>query len=160
MSVVRAPKNLGISGLITHDHNRQRAHSHARNRNIGICWCWLDTVCWSTAHSRGGIVPHGPTRSPTIPGVFRIQRITLIRLVNKKHWADMVVHAMCAPDGEKRFSILREDGSALIRYHVLRKMLQEEMTSSFKATRIVPENYSFKLIGVDTITGRRAYVLD
>ncbi|HEX5423313.1 MAG TPA: sigma-E factor regulatory protein RseB domain-containing protein [Bryobacteraceae bacterium] len=84
-------------------------------------------------------------------------------VVNKHHHAEMLVRLVCAPDGGKQFSILREAGSHFIRKHVFRKMLRKEEDAStgemHDNTRIIPANYFFEMVGTDRVDGRPAYVL-
>lgn len=83
--------------------------------------------------------------------------------VNKQHRAEMFVGVACASDGEKRFTILSEEGSSMIRRHVFDRALREEAEASrrntYDSTRITPANYTFQLVGRDLIGGRPAYVL-
>jgi hypothetical protein len=83
--------------------------------------------------------------------------------VNQNGRAAMVVRVTCAGDGEKRFTILSEEGSTAIRSHVLYKMLKEETEASSPGTsgktRITPSNYNFLLLGKGLIENRPAYVL-
>jgi outer membrane lipoprotein-sorting protein len=85
-------------------------------------------------------------------------------VVNRNRHAEMLVRLMCASDGAKQFSILREDGSGAIRKHVFRKMLEEETNASLRDTRegtlISPANYSFHVVGTELVDGRPAYVLE
>jgi negative regulator of sigma E activity len=85
-------------------------------------------------------------------------------VVNKHRDAEMLVRVVCTPDGGKQFSILHEEGSGIIRNHVLRKMLEEETNASHReareSSRIVPGNYSFAMVGTDVVDGRLAYVLE
>lgn len=83
--------------------------------------------------------------------------------VNKDRRAEMVVRVEASSDGTKQFTILSEGGSGAIRKHVFYKLLSEESDASRRATRdgtrITPENYTFKLIGRETIESGPAYVL-
>lgn len=83
--------------------------------------------------------------------------------VNKQHRAEMFVGVTCASDGEKRFTILSEEGSSVIRKHVFDRALREEAEASRRntndSTRIMPANYTFQVIGKDLVSGRSAYVL-
>jgi outer membrane lipoprotein-sorting protein len=83
--------------------------------------------------------------------------------VNQQHRAEMMVGVTCGGDGVKQFTILSEDGSHVIRKHLFYKMLKEETEASRRdvrdTTRIIPGNYTFQLLGKDTVVGRPAYVL-
>ncbi len=66
--------------------------------------------------------------------------------------------------GKKTFEILSEKGSGIIRKRVLRRMIQEEQDANREAvraaTRITPENYTFRLVGSEPQQGRPCYVLE
>src|SRR5579864_3253285 len=66
--------------------------------------------------------------------------------------------------GHKKFEVLAERGSSIVRQRVLRRMLQAETEASGDdvrdRTRINPLNYAFRLVGVETRQGRPAYVLE
>jgi MucB/RseB N-terminal domain len=83
--------------------------------------------------------------------------------VNQQHKAEMMVGVTCGGDGVKQFTILSEEGSHVIRKHLFYKMLKEETEASRRdvrdTTRIIPSNYTFQLLGKDTVEGRPAYVL-
>lgn len=83
--------------------------------------------------------------------------------VNKQRRAEMVAGMTCTSDGEKRFTILSEEGSSAIRKHVFYKMLQEETEASRRETsgntRITPDNYEFHLIAREVIDERPTYLL-
>jgi hypothetical protein len=76
----------------------------------------------------------------------------------------MLVQLLCSPGGKKHFSILSENGSGAIRKHVFRKMLAEEENASDRGTReetrILPSNYTFRLLGMDDVDRRPSYVLE
>jgi len=82
--------------------------------------------------------------------------------VNKR--AEIVVRLTCTNTGAKTFEVISESGSAFVRSHVLRKMIEAETESSRRSdreqSRILPKNYEFRLIGTDTNEGRPSYLLD
>ena len=83
--------------------------------------------------------------------------------VNKDRRAEMVVRVDCSPDGSKQFTIVSEEGSSSIRKHAFYKMLSEETMASRRETRdgsrITPANYTFNMLGQDTLETGPAYVL-
>ena len=83
--------------------------------------------------------------------------------VNKKRHAEMVVHVDCASDGAKQFTIVSEEGSGSIRKHVFEKLLSEETEASRRGTRngtrLTPANYTFQVMGEETLPTGKAYVL-
>ncbi len=80
-----------------------------------------------------------------------------------KH-AEMTVRVVCAGTGAKTFEVLEESGSGFIRRKVIQKMIDAEREASEKGerekTRIIPENYSFRLVGADLAGERPAYILE
>lgn len=83
--------------------------------------------------------------------------------VNQNRRAEMVVRLDCSPDGAKHFTVISEEGSSSIRKHAFYKMLSEETVASRRETRsgsrITPANYTFNLLGQDTLDTGPAYVL-
>lgn len=88
------------------------------------------------------------------------------RFENKKtgKTAEMTVRMPCGSDGIKTFEVVSESGSGFVRSHIISKMIEAETESSQKGdrkeSRLVPENYEFRLIGMDDSDGRASYVLE
>ena len=88
------------------------------------------------------------------------------RFENKKSGktAEMTVRMSCGSDGVKTFEVVSESGSGFVRSHIINKMIEAETESSQKGdrkeSRIIPENYEFRLIGMDDSDGRSSYVLE
>jgi len=88
------------------------------------------------------------------------------RFENRKYnkHAEMTVRMSCGGDGVKTFEVVAESGSGFVRNHILRKMIEAEVESSQKGerkdTRIIPENYDFRLVGTEALDGRDSYVLE
>ena len=88
------------------------------------------------------------------------------RFENKKSGktAEMTVRMSCGSDGVKTFEIVSESGSGFVRSHIIHKMIEAETESSQKGdrkeSRIIPDNYEFRLIGTETWDGRLSYVLE
>jgi hypothetical protein len=83
--------------------------------------------------------------------------------VNQDRRAQIVVRVDCSSDGTKHFTIISEEGSSSIRKHAFYKMLSEETMASRRETRdgsrITPANYTFNMLGQDTLDTDPAYVL-
>jgi hypothetical protein len=88
------------------------------------------------------------------------------RFENKKTGksAEMTVRMSCGSDGIKTFEVVSESGSGFVRRHIIGKMIEAETESSQKGdrkeSRIVPDNYEFRLIGMEDSDGRSSYVLE
>ena len=88
------------------------------------------------------------------------------RFENKKtgKTAEMTVRMSCGSDGVKTFEVVSESGSGFVRSHIIGKMIEAETESSQKGerkeSRIIPENYEFRLIGMEDLDGRSSYVLE
>lgn len=78
--------------------------------------------------------------------------------------AGMTVRVDFDPAGTKKFEVVAEEGSKVIRNRVLRPMLDAESEGSRKGdrerSRIIPKNYDFRLVGTDTSGGSTNYVLE
>lgn len=99
-------------------------------------------------------------RRSELTGYTALRRYTA---ANQDRRAQMVVRVDCSPDGAKHFTVISEEGSSSIRKHAFSKMLVEETMASRRSTRddnrITPANYTFKLLGQDTLDTGLAYVL-
>jgi hypothetical protein len=86
-------------------------------------------------------------------------------LENQRHHkrAEMLVRMKCLNDGSKQFDIISSAGSGGIRNHVFPKLLSAEAEASQpglrERSRIIPSNYSFKMMGTDSLNGRPVYVI-
>lgn len=84
-------------------------------------------------------------------------------LENKSRRADMVVRWTRLANGEKRYQILSEDGDSAVRTHVFHKLLNAEVEASRSSeqerARITPANYSFQVVGTESVDGRQAYIV-
>jgi outer membrane lipoprotein-sorting protein len=101
--------------------------------------------------------------TPALAGYSSLRRY---HLENKRFGktATMTVRFRFRYPGEKKFEVLSEEGSAVIRKRVLRKLLESEVEAAGdtmrEATQITPRNYSFRLLGAGEIEGRKAYLLE
>ncbi len=80
-----------------------------------------------------------------------------------KH-AKMVVDVTFKAPKDKQLNIVSEDGSELLRKHVLRKLVESEMEANDRSnkasTALTESNYEFSLIGREEKDGRDCYILD
>jgi hypothetical protein len=78
--------------------------------------------------------------------------------------ARMLARVTCDPTGTKYFEVTSEDGWKSASKHVLRPMLATESDSSHPDTRprnrITADNYTFRLIDVEPLDSRTAYVIE
>jgi hypothetical protein len=102
-------------------------------------------------------------RHAALAGYSGIRHYRFDNEKRKKH-AEMTVRMSCGSDGIKTFEILNESGSGFVRDHILHKMIEAEEESSQKGerkeSRIIPENYDFRLVGTEVANGRDNYVLE
>ncbi len=102
-------------------------------------------------------------RAPLLQNYTSLRRYTL---ENKRLRlrASMTVRLSFRSPGRKEFAVIEQTGSSQIRKRVFRRMLDSEMEASSddqrEATAITPRNYSFRLLGVETLDGRKNYVID
>jgi hypothetical protein len=82
--------------------------------------------------------------------------------LNKR--AEMLVSVKCDPDGSKHFEVVSEEGWNSANKRVLRKMLESESETSRpqarESTSITPANYSFQVIGTDSLESRPVYIIE
>ncbi len=78
--------------------------------------------------------------------------------------ASMTVLATYDAPGQKEFKVISQSGSVILRDKVLSRLLKTEKEASDdtnrKRTLVDPENYTFKLVGVEDLAGRPSYVLE
>jgi hypothetical protein len=86
-------------------------------------------------------------------------------LENSRHRkrAEMLVMMTCLDNGSKQFQTISATGWSVARNHVFPGLLDSESEASQpdvrERSRITPDNYSFVLLGKDTINQRAAYML-
>ena len=102
-------------------------------------------------------------RQSSIEGYAGMRRYVLENQNFQKR-AEMVVRVKGDPDGTKHFEVVSEDGWKAANAHVLRKMLESESETSRPelraTTRLNFTNYQFLIVGTETVSGRKAYVLE
>lgn len=77
--------------------------------------------------------------------------------------AEMLVRVTCLQDGSKQFETLSETGWGGARKHVFPRLLEAETEASRpgsrERSRIIPENYIFKMNGAEYVDGHPVYVM-
>src|SRR5579859_7722695 len=72
--------------------------------------------------------------------------------------AEMLVNMECLEDGVKRFQTVSTSGWGAVRNHLFPRLLESEIEASMPdardRSRITPQNYSFAMIGRDTVNQR------
>jgi hypothetical protein len=87
-------------------------------------------------------------------------------LENERHHkrAEMLVQMKCFKDGSKEFEIVSSAGWGGARKHVFPKLLSAEADASQpgsrERSRVIPQNYSFQMVGVETVNDHPAYVIE
>jgi outer membrane lipoprotein-sorting protein len=106
---------------------------------------------------------HDRAMSASLEGYSCVRRYALVNQRFRKK-AELNVRMTYEAPGHKKFEVLSEAGSAVLRQKVLRPMLDAETEAGRDDvrphTRIVASNYQFKLLGEQLQQGRRAYVLE
>jgi hypothetical protein len=102
-------------------------------------------------------------RMAAFSGYTGMRRYSFENKKVKKH-AEMTVRVVCNQTGAKTFEVVAESGSGFVRSHIIRRMIDAEREASEKAeheeTRIIPQNYDFRLLGTDETERRSSYVLE
>jgi len=102
-------------------------------------------------------------RRTALAGYTGVRHYRFENKKSNKH-AEMTVRMTCGADGIKTFEVVEESGSGFVRSHIIHKMIEAEEESSQKGerkeSRIIPENYDFRLVGSETLEGRDSYVLE
>lgn len=86
-------------------------------------------------------------------------------LENSRHHkrAEMLVEVKCLENGAKQFQTISETGWGAARSHVFPRLLESESEASLpgvrERSRVTPENYSFEMLGRDSINQRSVYVI-
>ena len=152
------------------------AHGMLRGRfNLGVLMPMLPTLFF-LAMAQGGsppaltapeiverMVQADNDRLAALAGYSGVRHY---RFENKKtgKTAEMTVRMSCGSDGVKTFEVVSESGSGFVRNHIIRKMMEAETEASQKGerkeSRIIPDNYEFRLVGMEDWDGRSSYVLE
>jgi len=78
--------------------------------------------------------------------------------------AEMLVRVDCLDNGSKQFQTVSATGWGAARSHVFPRLLESESEASLpgarERSRITPDNYSFEMVGKESINQRPAYVIE
>ena len=144
---------------------------------------WI--ACFAALVSGGDVCAQPDDRSPT-PSITLDELLSRMRekdtartaalrdysstrrytLENRKFGttAEMTVRMLYRHPGGKEFEVLSEQGPAIIRKRVLRKMMEAEIEAADQtkraASQISPANYTFSLSGTAVHQGRNCYLLE
>ena len=101
-------------------------------------------------------------RQATLHGYTAMRRY-VIEVPNHHKRAEMVVRMTALPDNSKEFEVVSASGWDSARKHVFPRLLEAETEAARPGvrdrSRIIPENYSFEMVGTDSVRNRRAYVI-
>jgi hypothetical protein len=101
-------------------------------------------------------------RQAALHGYSAIRRYVLENRNHHKR-AEMLVQMTCKEDGSKQFEVVSEDGWGGARKHVFPRLLEAEAEAAQpdlrERSRIIPENYTFEMLGTEDVRGRQAYVI-
>ena len=108
------------------------------------------------------VMQHDENQQATLNGYTSLRRYVLENLGHHKR-AEMLVRVTCQKDGSKAFEAISSSGWGSARKHVFPKLLEGEAEASRASvrdqSRIIPQNYSFELIGTESVNDRPAYVI-
>jgi len=109
------------------------------------------------------MVQHDDERRAALQGYTGVRRYVLENPKYHKQ-AEMLVRMVYRKDGSKEFEIESCTGWGGARRHVFPRLLEAETEASRPGSpensRMTPENYSFTMLGVDQVEGRKTYVLE
>ena len=101
-------------------------------------------------------------RQSNLHGYTAVRRYVLDNEAHHKR-AEMLVHMKCREDGSKEFEVVSENGWGGARKYVFPRLLEGEVEAARpevrEQSRITPDNYTFELIGTESVRDRPAYVL-
>jgi len=101
-------------------------------------------------------------RQAAFNGYTAARRYVLENQRYGKH-AEMLVRLTCQKDGSKQFETVSATGWGGARKHVFPRLLEGETEASRPdsrdRSRIIPENYTFEMLGTEYVDGRPAYVI-
>ncbi len=109
------------------------------------------------------MIQHDDERRAALQGYTGVRRYAL---ENPKHHkeAEMVVRMVYQKDGSKEFEVESCTGWGGARQHVFPRLLEAETEASRPGSpensRMTPENYSFAVLRVDQVDGRKTYVIE
>jgi hypothetical protein len=124
------------------------------------------------------VQPSAP--SPSGDEIFaQLVRQNKLRSARLTQYSEERVYTVASPNGkvharitgrmesvgpnQKQFVTTSEEGSSLIRHMALRRLIQHELSvaagKEHRDTSIVPENYSFTLLGQEAVADKSCYVV-
>jgi hypothetical protein len=102
-------------------------------------------------------------RQSSLRGYTAARRYVLENARHHKR-AEMLVKVECLENGSKEFQTVSEAGWGAARSHVFPKLLESEKEASQpdlrERSRITPENYSFEMVGKESINDRGTYIIE
>lgn len=102
-------------------------------------------------------------RQAALQGYTAVRRYVLENSRHHKR-AEMLVKMECLDNGSKQFETVSATGWGAARSHVFPRLLESEKEASLpdlrERSRVTPENYSFAMVGTDSINERPAYVIE
>jgi hypothetical protein len=108
------------------------------------------------------MIAHDRERQAALHGYTAIRRYALENRNHHKR-AEMLVRMTCREDGSKQFEVVSENGWGGARKHVFPRLLEAESEAARpdlrERSRIIPENYTFEMLGTEDVRGRPAYVI-
>src|SRR3954454_10100176 len=130
-----------------------------------LTWSYLILATAAVAHACSQELPtadhviakmmdRDAKRQSALRGYTAVQRYTL---ENDRHHkrAEMLVRMTCIEDGSKQFETVSASGWSGARKFVFPRLLETEKEASLpnirERSRIIPENYSFEMLGTDSI---------
>jgi MucB/RseB N-terminal domain len=133
-------------------------------------------VCSMLALATGNLSAQAPSADDVVAKMIdrdRERQAALEGYTARRHYvleneryhkrAEMLVRMKCVKDGSKEFVIVSSAGWGGVRKHVFPKLLSAETDASqpgsHERSRIIPENYSFQMLGAESVNQRQAYVI-
>jgi hypothetical protein len=108
------------------------------------------------------MIAHDHERQAAFHGYTAMRRY-ILEVPSRHKRAEMVVRVISPPDNSKQFEIVSASGWDSALKHVFPRLLEAETEAARPGvrdrSRIIPQNYSFEMIGMETIRNRLAYVL-
>jgi hypothetical protein len=108
------------------------------------------------------MMAHETERLARLHGYTALRRYVLENQKRHKQ-AEMLVRMTCLQDGSKRFDVVYSNGWGGARKYVFPRLLEAETEAARpglrERSRITPENYTFQIVGKESVRGRPAFVL-
>jgi hypothetical protein len=108
------------------------------------------------------MMAHDSERQALLQGYTANRRYVLENSSHHRH-AEMMVRMTSRKDGSKQFEIVSASGWGIAQKHVFPRLLEAETEAARpdlrERSRIIPENYTFELVGMESVRDRPAYVI-